>query len=136
MREEKSSLRGLRVSPETAALVLVDWQVRLEPAMEAERLAFARHGAPADASRGLWATAWRGLFLDDAAFESSLGLTRGAVRLAETQADLEFALGSHELFKRFFSRWLKLHIAISMALYVLLGLHIWATIYFGLRWLT
>jgi len=45
MREEKSSLRGLRVSPETAALVLVDWQVRLEPAMEAERLAFARRNA-------------------------------------------------------------------------------------------
>jgi len=45
MREEKSSLRGLRISPETAALVLVDWQERLEPAMEAERLAFSRRNA-------------------------------------------------------------------------------------------
>jgi hypothetical protein len=57
------------------------------------------------------------------------------VRVAESVADLEFAVHTHELFKRWFGRSLKLHIFLSVILYVLLGLHIWAEIHFGLRWL-
>lgn len=57
-----------------------------------------------------------------------------AVRLAESVADLEYAVRTHQAFKRAFAKWLKLHIALSMVLYVLLGLHIWSAIYFGLRW--
>lgn len=57
-----------------------------------------------------------------------------AIRMAESVADLEYAVRTHETFKRVFAKWLKLHIALSMLLYVLLGLHIWAAIYFGLRW--
>lgn len=56
------------------------------------------------------------------------------VRLAESVADLEYAVSTHETFKRAFARWLKLHIILSCVLYVLLGLHIWGAIYFGLRW--
>tara|TARA_R110002111_G_scaffold69747_1_gene112896 strand:+ start:748 stop:1497 length:750 start_codon:yes stop_codon:yes gene_type:complete len=56
------------------------------------------------------------------------------VRLAESVADLEYALRTHETFKRAFARWLKLHIILSCVLYMLLGLHIWGAIYFGLRW--
>ena len=41
---------------------------------------------------------------------------------------------THEFFKRWFARSLKLHIVLSVILYVLLGLHIWAGIHFGLRW--
>lgn len=55
-------------------------------------------------------------------------------RLAESVADLEFAIRSHELFKRWSSLWLTLHLVLSMLLYVLLALHIWAGIHFGLRW--
>ena len=55
-------------------------------------------------------------------------------KLAESVADLEFAVRTHELFKRWCSRWLKLHIVLSVILYVLLGLHVWAGIHFGLRW--
>ena len=55
-------------------------------------------------------------------------------RIAESVADLEFAIRTHELFKRWFSRALKVHIVLSVLLYVLLGLHIWAGIHFGLRW--
>jgi len=55
-------------------------------------------------------------------------------RIAEYVADLEYAVRTHELFKRWFSRSLKLHIILSMILYVLLGLHVWAGIHFGLRW--
>jgi hypothetical protein len=57
-----------------------------------------------------------------------------ALRLAESMADLEYAVKTHETFKRWFARWLKFHIVISAILYVLLGLHVWSEIHFGLRW--
>ena len=56
-------------------------------------------------------------------------------RIAESVADLEYSVRMHEFFKRWFARSLKLHIALSIALYALLALHIGSGIYFGLRWL-
>ncbi len=56
-------------------------------------------------------------------------------RIAESVADLEYAVHTHELFKRWFNWSLKLHIVLSVILYVLLALHIGSGIYFGLRWL-
>jgi hypothetical protein len=61
------------------------------------------------------------------------GPTR-AWRLAESMADLEYAIKTHEAFKRWFGRWLRFHIVISVALYALLALHVWAAVHFGLRW--
>lgn len=58
------------------------------------------------------------------------------MRLAESVADLEYAIRTHELFKRWFSRALVLHVALSVLLYVLLALHIWAGIHFGMRGLS
>jgi hypothetical protein len=55
-------------------------------------------------------------------------------RIAGSVADLEYAIRTHELFKRWFRRALNLHIVLSLILYVLLGLHVWAGIHFGLRW--
>lgn len=55
-------------------------------------------------------------------------------RLAESVADLEYAVRTHEFFKRWFSRALVIHIVLSLLFYLLLGLHIWAGLYFGLRW--
>lgn len=57
-----------------------------------------------------------------------------ALRLSESMADLEYAIKTHEAFKRWFAGWLRLHIVISFLLYGLLALHIWAGIDFGLRW--
>lgn len=57
-----------------------------------------------------------------------------ALRLADSIADLEYAIKSHERFRRWFASWLKFHILISLILYVLLALHVWSGIYFGLRW--
>jgi hypothetical protein len=66
---------------------------------------------------------------------STAGGPAGEVtRLADSVADLEYAVRTHELFKRWFSRALKVHIVLSVLLYVLLGLHVWAGIHFGLRW--
>jgi hypothetical protein len=69
-----------------------------------------------------------------------LGLPSGGpagdvTRIAESVADLEYAVRTHELFKRWFGRSLKLHIVLSVIFYVLLALHIASGIYFGLRWL-
>lgn len=63
------------------------------------------------------------------------GPAREVTRLAESVADLEYAIRTHEFFKRWFSRALKVHIVLSVILYVLLALHVWAGIHFGLRWL-
>ena len=57
-----------------------------------------------------------------------------ALRLAESIADMEYAVKTHENFRRWFSRWLKFHIVVSVVLYGLLGLHVWSGIHFGLRW--
>lgn len=61
-------------------------------------------------------------------------LPRRAVRLAESIADIEYAIKTHELLKRRTAIWLKVHITTSCAFYFLLVLHVWAAIYFGLRW--
>ena len=62
-------------------------------------------------------------------------LSQRAMRLAESIADLEYAIKTHELLKRRTARWLKIHIITSCAFYILLILHIWSAIYFGLRYL-
>jgi len=59
-----------------------------------------------------------------------------AVTLAEEVADLEYSVRTHELLKLWFSRALWVHIVTSFAFLFFLVLHIWAGIYFGLRWLS
>ena len=63
------------------------------------------------------------------------GPAREVTRTAEGVADLEYAVRTHELFKRWFGWSLSLHIVLSAILYLLLALHIGSGIYFGLRWL-
>ena len=55
-------------------------------------------------------------------------------RLVGAISDVESAIEARETFKRWFSRWLRLHIVLATSLYLLLALHIWASIHFGLRW--
>ena len=57
-----------------------------------------------------------------------------ATQLAESISDVEYAIRHHETFKRAFAVWLKMHIAFSFTLFLLLGLHIWSALHFGLRW--
>ncbi len=56
------------------------------------------------------------------------------IELAESIADLEYAIHTHEIFKRVFKIWLRTHIILSTVLYVLLAFHVWSAIHFGLRW--
>ena len=73
----------------------------------------------------------------ESAGAAEAGLLKGGEvnRLAEAVADLEYAVRTHELFKRWFRRTLTVHIALSVSLYILLALHIGTGIYYGLRWL-
>ena len=63
-----------------------------------------------------------------------LPLSARALRITESMADLEYAIKTHDTFKNWFSRWLRLHIVISFVLYALLALHIYFAVCFGLRW--
>ncbi len=65
---------------------------------------------------------------------SEITSTATALRLSESIADLEYAIKTHETFKTWFAKWLKIHIVISFILYALMGLHIWAAVHFGVRW--
>ena len=56
------------------------------------------------------------------------------LRLSEAIADVEYAIKTHQSFKQWFGTWLKIHIVLSIVLYVLLALHVWSAIHFGLRW--
>tara|TARA_R110002096_G_scaffold34448_8_gene98380 strand:- start:120 stop:905 length:786 start_codon:yes stop_codon:yes gene_type:complete len=90
------------------------------------------------ARRGrLWRRIVDAFFVNDAGNDPVLTpIVTRAMRLAESRADLEYSIGTHERFKRWFAKWLRWHIALSMLLYLLMALHIWATIYFGIRWLS
>lgn len=86
---------------------------------------------------GLWGRVKSALFVQDLEADPSAAvLVPRAARLAESRADLEYAIRTHETFKAWFGRWLRFHIVIGAVLYVLLGLHVWAAIHFGLRWLS
>ena len=73
---------------------------------------------------------------------ASLGLSSASdspagqvTTLAESVADLEYSIRTHELLKRWFSRTLIVHIVVSVVMYGLLAAHIASGFYFGLRWL-
>jgi hypothetical protein len=93
----------------------------------AEIARFASHGSMLRAVNSFFGT--------DVLFrQEKTSLSFRAVRLAESIADLEYAIKTHELLKRRAGAWLKVHLAMSCAFYLLLAFHIWAGIYFGLRW--
>lgn len=79
-------------------------------------------------------------FIHEAAIQPAQGGSHlesdplAAVRISDAIADVEYAIKTHEKFKSWFGKWLKLHIALSMVLYGLLALHVYFAIFFGLRW--
>jgi hypothetical protein len=83
---------------------------------------------------GFWSRLVVGFFVASSAGQEALPAPVRALRLAEAIADLEYAIKTHETFRRWFAGWLRFHIVISFALYALLALHVWAGIHFGLRW--
>jgi hypothetical protein len=55
--------------------------------------------------------------------------------LATATAELKYSVQFQQRLRRIFNIWLNVHIACSALFYLLLALHIWSAIYFGLRWL-
>ena len=73
---------------------------------------------------------WRRLF-----FEAADSHETDRADVAFALADAEYAVRSEQALQSVLQRWLNLHIIVAVILYVLLVLHIWAGLYFGLRWL-
>jgi uncharacterized protein DUF547 len=125
IREKKAMLTGLRKAYDSAASEL---------ASDPQR---ARSLRPFSGFVGRVVTSF---FVHDAVAEaghaSVAPVTSPAtvLRLSESIADLEYAIKTHEMFKAWFGKWLKFHIVISLVLYGLMILHVWAAIHFGLRW--
>lgn len=66
---------------------------------------------------------------------TAYALAYRATEVTESIADLEYGIKTDELLRRRFKTWLAVHILTSIVFYGLLALHIWAALYFGLRWL-
>lgn len=49
-------------------------------------------------------------------------------------SDLEFTITARDLIKATLDRWVVVHIVAAIIMYGLLTMHIWSSIYFGLRW--
>lgn len=107
LHEKRSMLVGLR-------LALDRVRSEIEPGAVA-------HVSPL----GLWAA--RAVRVDAPALR--------ALRIAGAMADVERAIHGRERFESWFRRWLWIHVALSGAFYALLAWHVWAEIYYGLRWL-
>lgn len=66
--------------------------------------------------------------------DAKASLSLRATRLAESIADLEYAIKTHEALKKRTAYWLYAHIITSSTFYLLLVFHVWSEIYLGLRW--
>lgn len=85
---------------------------------------------------GFFSRLMAGFFLPEPSTEPSVARADSItlVRLAESIADVEYAIRTHEEFKKWFGKWLKFHIVISFVLYALMFVHVYYAVYFGLRW--
>jgi hypothetical protein len=120
IREKKEMLTGLELAYR---------QTAGELAANPEQLAIVRP------LTGFWSRLVAGLLLARSVVgPETMSTTVRALRLSESMADLDYGIKTHEAFKRWFAGWHKFHIVISFVLYGLLALHVWAGIYFGLRW--
>ncbi len=84
---------------------------------------------------GVFSRLFRNIFFSIAPAAGEIESTsKKAFQLTESIADMEYAIKTHESFKQAFSSWLKIHIWLSGILYILLIMHVWGAIHFGLRW--
>lgn len=107
----------------------------LEPAFEAARrdVAGRAHavGYPS-ARRAIWLTALFPWALRDRALREATGR---ALRVVDAMAVLDTSVALHAHMQRWFRRWMRFHLTLTTALYLLLMLHVLVVSYYGLRWL-
>lgn len=107
----------------------------LEPAFEAARREVADRAETAgypSARRAIWLTTLCPWAIRDRALREA---TRRAVRIVDAMAALDASVALHEGMQRWFRRWMRFHLTLTTALYVLLASHILVAAYYGLRWL-
>ncbi len=123
IREKKGMLANLDSSYQDAARLIANTP---------------NHAKSLQPFAGFFGRLFGSLFIQDTgnAGETKIAMTDTAslLRLSESIADLEFSIKTHETFKSWFGKWLKFHIVISVVLYFLMTLHIWAAVHFGIRW--
>lgn len=110
---------------------------KLQAAYDAAALELGQQPGPALAipGQGFFVRLAAGLFLPSTVIAGAGGASAAqAVRLAEAIADVEHSIKMHDVLKAACTRWLNWHLGCSLLLYVLLGIHIWAGLYYGLRW--
>ncbi|MGE0279061.1 MAG: iron reductase [Rhizobiaceae bacterium] len=66
---------------------------------------------------------------------ASVGRTASLSSLIGAIADLEYGMRRRETIQRAFTGWMFSHITAALVMYPALVLHIWNSLYFGLRWL-
>lgn len=84
---------------------------------------------------------WRTLEIRSQSFASgslepavSLQAAAEILPIVTATAELKYSVQFQQRVRRLFSAWLNVHIVCSVLFYILLVLHIWSGIYFGLRW--
>jgi hypothetical protein len=88
--------------------------------------------SPPGRSTGRW---YRALIVPEEAAPAAGRDGADAAELASAIADTEYAIRSEEVVNSLLRRWLTLHIILAIVLVLLLTLHIWSGLYYGLRWL-
>ena len=121
IREKKAMLNDLQAAYDEALVI-----TQSDPAAAKSLRPFS----------GFFSRLMAGFFLPEPSTEPSVAKADSItlVRLAESIADVEYAIRTHEDFKRWFGKWLKFHIVISFVLYALMFVHVYYAVYFGLRW--
>lgn len=114
VREKRATLSGLQAAYDKVAM-------ELRSAPELAFMTALQHR-------------WSRWLLSEPKAENGMPAAAQAIRLAESIADVDYAVKMHETLKRAFSKWLTAHIVLSAVLIVLLGIHVWAGLYYGLRW--
>ncbi|AWN75929.1 TPA: hypothetical protein ACXYLK_003202 [Legionella pneumophila] len=88
------------------------------------------------ATRNFLSRATHGLFVPEETFlEVKAPPSLRAMGLVESIADVEYAIKMHEALKRKTRYWLYCHLVTSCAFYLVLTMHIWTEIDYGIIWL-
>ncbi len=114
--------------------IIKQLQALQEDAGQEIRTASPEQAAELEAFSGFGGAIRRALFRSGDTRNAMASPVSRAVALSDTLADIEYSQRVQTAVKRTFKTWLKLHIVISCSLYLLMILHVWTAIHFGIRW--
>ena len=108
----------------------------LEPAFAAARHDVATR-AEASGYQSTGRAVWLARLFPWAIRERQLREATGrAVQIVDAMATLDASIVLHDQMQRWFRRWMRFHLTLTTAFYLLLAAHILVVTYYGLRWLS